>query len=236
LGTGKRRAALHRLSQAAIKQQAWPIAEQIHRVQLSEPTSDLELLRLVDGVLEDYSVAKRPEAALAMLDKLLPELAAGKSPLIEASYPKVASVYEAAGKPEHTFAIYDRQIQRGLLLGDEPGSLATNFNNLAYAFSTTNRRIDEGLLYVRRALALSSVSQDQGRRSGDNHAYIDTQGWLLYRKGDLERAQAEIERSLRHARGATYSLSELYDHLATILEERGKPKEAGWLRVLVAID
>ncbi len=233
-----REEALRQLARAAIKQGALPLAREVGQRLLMQPASDQELIRSVDGVMDDYLQAGAAAQMLPALEELLPEFARGQGVLVELSYPKLSSAYEAAGRAEQSFAVYNRQIQRGLLLGDELGSLTTNLNNLAYAYATTNQRIDEGLSLVRRSLALSAVAAESARatRASDNHALIDTLGWLLYRKGDMAGAQAEIERSIRHARNATYSMEELYEHLAAIYEARGKHAEAGWLRVMIGFD
>jgi tetratricopeptide (TPR) repeat protein len=230
-----REEALRQLARVSLKVGASALALKAGELLIMQPASDQELIRGVDAMLDDYDRAGVPDKALGALETLLPDFAVGHGVLVDLSYPKLASAYESSGQPELAFALYERQIQRGLLLGDELGALTTNLNNLAYSYATTNQRIDAGLILVRRSLALSAVAAETARstRSQDNHALIDTLGWLLYRKGDYAGAQAEIERSIRHARNASYSLDELYEHLAAILDARGKHREAGWMRVMI---
>lgn len=238
-GVGRQQ-ALRRLARAALRAGADKLAYEAHRAMVATPVADDELFSTPARLNDDFLAAGVPDKFLPLLEALLPEYAEGRGVWVDLIHPPLASAYEASGAASQSFALYERMIARGLLLGTDLSGLATNLNNLAYSFATTNQRIDEGLALVRRSLALAAVSTDSPegatqRRQQDNHALIDTHGWLLYRKGDLAGAQAEIERALRHARSAR-DLDELYEHLAEIYEARGRHREAAWLRVLLSAE
>jgi tetratricopeptide (TPR) repeat protein len=56
----------------------------------------------------------------------------------------------------------------------------------------------------------------------DNGAYLDSLGWVYYRMGKLEEAEAFLRRALQQAsRDAT-----IRDHLGDVLSRRGKLREA----------
>lgn len=116
-----------------------------------------------------------------------------------------------AGDPEKAIALYRRYIEETPW---EPGLR----NNLAYLFSKLNREIDEGITLVKSALAAEPTHSP---------FYLDTLGWLLYRKGEFARAETFIRLALSHSHlGYGDSLSECLFHLGVVLDAQGKRMEA----------
>ncbi len=72
-------------------------------------------------------------------------------------------------------------------------------NNFAYLLAVSERRLDEALLYVDKAL----------KSAPETPSYLDTKGWVLYRMGKYEEALKLLEKAaLRDANNA-----EIFDHL-----------------------
>jgi len=97
------------------------------------------------------------------------------------------------------------------------GSLSRNpdhaqtLNYLAYYWSDKNKNLDQALDYVNKAL----------EKEPENGAYLDTLGWIYFRKGDLKKALSQIER-------ASELLSDpvIWEHLGDVYARIGSVKKA----------
>jgi tetratricopeptide (TPR) repeat protein len=176
-------------------------------------------------VLSIYRQSDHNEAGIAFLEKHYPELARGEGHLLdhEDVTGNIASMYDDGGRPERAFSLYRDAISQQLVLDPEGETLSYHSNNLAYIYSTNDAHIDEGLRLIRRTLATQG-----GRKS----IYIDTLGWLLYRRGDLEAAETEIRRAIRSSEPKGEEVptfyDELYAHMSTILGRLGYHSRAAW--------
>lgn len=81
-------------------------------------------------------------------------------------------------------------------------------NNLAYLFSERGTNLKEGLELVQQALALQP----------ENSAFLDTRGWLFYRLGNYEEADAHVSRAIE----LQPEVSELHLHKGQIALARGR--------------
>ena len=93
-------------------------------------------------------------------------------------------------------------------------------NLLAYLYSLEKIRLEDALMLVNLAIIASP----------DNIAYLDTQGWIYFEKGDFKRS-FEIFSYILQLMGANryYSeegFDEIYYHLGMIHEKMGKKEEA----------
>jgi tetratricopeptide (TPR) repeat protein len=105
---------------------------------------------------------------------------------------------------------------------------ATACNDLGYHYAEGNRNLDEAERLVRRALEL-----DRKERGGteveadsdqDNAAFVDSLGWVLFRKGKLAEARRELERAAKLPGGD--SDPTIWDHLGDVLARLNEPTEA----------
>jgi tetratricopeptide (TPR) repeat protein len=101
-------------------------------------------------------------------------------------------------------------LERALLL--RPDDLGTN-NDVAYGWIDRGTRIDEAARMIRQAL---SQEPQQG-------AYLDTYGWLLYKKGEFGEAKKWLLRA-DHARGAVDPV--VRDHLGDTCWRLGEREQA----------
>jgi predicted Zn-dependent protease len=195
-------------------------AEYLNQLAKTASPEDPEVpLRLV---IQCFIEAERAQDGIAFFEEHFPTVAAGTGILGEALIPQTSGLYEAAGHHERAFGLYESAINDLLVRDPTVPGLVVYFNNLAYTFSTTNKQLDRGFDLVRRAIA-SGV--------GRNPSYLDTLGWLHYRRGELDAAETHIGRSLRTANGGQAELKELYEHLIAIKRAKGQSREALWLEV-----
>ena len=166
------------------------------------------------------SHSRGSEAALRFLEEHRPRLVDGRGATWTRFAGLMASAFERTGDPEGAYGFYRDRIWLSRFSRENDLALPIYLNNLAYTFSTTNQNIDEGRDLILRAIVLSNER---------NASYIDTLGWILYRTGDLEAAEAEIRRALRAYSGPPHGLRELLSHLQEILTHRAIYDQAAWL-------
>jgi tetratricopeptide (TPR) repeat protein len=135
-----------------------------------------------------------------------------------------ATAYWGAKKPAEA-----EKLLRAMLDDDPDGAAACN--DLGYYLADQGRDLGEAERLVRHAVA---VDRAQRRKAGsvdpESAAYLDSLGWLLFRRGKLGEARAELEKASRLAEGATDPT--VWDHLGDVLfrlGERAKAK-AAWER------
>ena len=88
----------------------------------------------------------------------------------------------------------------------------TAMNNFAYYLSLRQERLDEA-----EEMALTAISYEP-----ENAAYLDTVGWIYFKKGDYEKAKEYIQSSI-----ATGDASaEVYEHMGDVYEQLEQISEA----------
>ena len=123
----------------------------------------------------------------------------------------MATFQTAAGRPID--AIYQYQS-----LSDKLPGLASARNNLAYHLAVTNLQSEEGLKLVSEALALEPAGAA---------FYLDTRGWLHYRRGDYKKAAKDIDASLRLGPlHRSFTSEESQIHAAEVALKRGQNQKA----------
>jgi tetratricopeptide (TPR) repeat protein len=98
-------------------------------------------------------------------------------------------------------------------------------NDLGYELADQGRRLDEAEQLVRRALELDRARKsDSLEDEGENAAYLDSLGWVLFRKGRFAEAKAAIEQAARMADAASDPV--VWDHLGDVCIRLDQPAEA----------
>jgi tetratricopeptide (TPR) repeat protein len=118
--------------------------------------------------------------------------------------------------------------QLRLILELDPGD-ATAHNDLGYHLAEQNRRLDEAEQLVRRALELDRVRKvgaedDILKGDGDNPAYLDSLGWVLFRRGRLAEAHALLAQAAAAPEAAGDPV--VWDHLGDACARLDRPAEA----------
>jgi tetratricopeptide (TPR) repeat protein len=178
------------------------------------------------------SRAGKHEEAVAACQALLKEYNAGGD-LHDVRY-ALSGAYSSAGK--HDLA--EEQLQ--LILKADPNDATAN-NDLGYQWADRNKNLEEAERMIRKALDLDRRQRSGGPSAGedseqDNAAYVDSLGWVLFRRGRLADARRELERASALSGGDDDPV--VWDHLGDVyfrLKERRKAAEA-WRKALSLYD
>ena len=122
-----------------------------------------------------------------------------------------ALTLEEAGEKEESIIRLKRSIE---LDPGDPEAL----NYLGYMYAEENKNLDEAEALIKKALRISP----------ENGAYIDSLGWVYFKKGMFEEARKELEK----ARAIIGEDPVVYDHLGDVYLKTGsldKAKEA-WIK------
>tara|TARA_R100001143_G_scaffold63592_2_gene73090 strand:- start:32866 stop:34554 length:1689 start_codon:yes stop_codon:yes gene_type:complete len=85
-------------------------------------------------------------------------------------------------------------------------------NNYAYYLSLRNENMDEALEMSKRAVEMEP----------QNASYLDTLGWIYYKKGDFEQALEYIQQAVATGNAS----AEVYEHLGDVYEALGELNNA----------
>ncbi len=91
-------------------------------------------------------------------------------------YFEYGAAAERAGLYDKAAELFEQAIQI------DPANAAEAYNYLGFMWAEQNTHLDEAEDYIRRALAADP----------ENGAYLDSLGWLHYRRGNYEQALAEL--------------------------------------------
>lgn len=106
---------------------------------------------------------------------------------------------------------------------------ATYKNDLGFVWADQNVKLDEAEKLIREALDLDRKAQEKLKAEGaldevrGNAAYIDSLGWVLYRKGKYDEALKLLRQAAEDEDG---NHIEIWDHVADCLLAMGQKKEA----------
>jgi tetratricopeptide (TPR) repeat protein len=112
------------------------------------------------------------------------------------------------------------------VLAEDPDDPGAN-NDLGYIWADHDMNLDEAEKMIRKAL-----DEDRKRRmkdpdanpgAGDNAAYLDSLGWVLFKKKKYQEAKAPLLEAVKDKDGKHV---EIYDHLGDIHMALGEKKEA----------
>jgi Flp pilus assembly protein TadD len=114
-----------------------------------------------------------------------------------------------------------------LVLEEDPDDALAN-NDLGYQWADRSKNLDEAEKMIRKALEVDRKERGGGGVLGpdsdhDNAAYLDSLGWVLFRRGKLGDAREQLERATALPDGADDPT--VWDHLGDVYfrqEEKGK--------------
>jgi tetratricopeptide (TPR) repeat protein len=145
----------------------------------------------------------------------------------------LSNVYSAAKKQGKA----EEQLQ--LILKIDPSNATVN-NDLGYLWAEQNKKLDAAEALIRKAL-----DQDRAQRhespgfnadeDKDNAAFVDSLGWVLFRRGRIDEARKELERAITLGEGDD---PVIYDHLGDVYNRLEMRREASraWRRALELYD
>lgn len=166
---------------------------------------------MVDALASAYQKAGRLPEAIAVLRRAL-----DTAPRDETLLFALGAMYEKSGRFEESIG------QMRQVLAVNPQS-AQAMNFIGYTLADKDMDLDEAERLVRRALELRP----------DNGAYVDSLGWILFKRGELERAVEQLERaeSLMPDAVIAEHLGDVYGKLA-----RRKDAAEAYRRALRVLD
>jgi tetratricopeptide (TPR) repeat protein len=130
----------------------------------------------------------------------------------------LATVYSTARKYEQA------EEQLRLVLELDPAD-AEAHNTLGYELADRGRDLDEAERLIRRALELDRARKsDSLEDEGENAAYLDSLGWVMFRKGRFAEAKALIGRAAEMSSIAADPI--VWDHLGDVCARLDQPAEA----------
>jgi tetratricopeptide (TPR) repeat protein len=150
-------------------------------------------------------------SAIEVFESLL-QGAEPNPPALRSALWELARAYERGGRFEKAVRAFER------LIALDPGHDEA-LNYLGYMLAEKGLRLGEAEVFVRRAL----------EAEGDNGAYLDSLGWILYRKGDYQGALRYLREALERERQRTIdpqdgrqlaayreNLSVIYEHVGDV--------------------
>jgi tetratricopeptide (TPR) repeat protein len=121
----------------------------------------------------------------------------------------LSTVYSSA----HKLAKSEEEL--AIILKMDPNNATAN-NDLGYIWADQGKNLPEAEAMIRKAIDLDRQQRKKAATADsdeDNAAYIDSLGWVLFRRGQVEAARQELERAvaLPDSEDAT-----IYDHLGDV--------------------
>ncbi len=134
----------------------------------------------------------------------------------------LSNVYSAA----HDYPKAERELER--VIEATPDD-AVAYNDLGYIWADQGKNLEKAEAHVRKAIELDrkqkksgpAVATDQDK---DNAAYVDSLGWVLFRRGRLEAARRELEKAVGLPDGADDPV--VWDHLGDVCFRQDEPARA----------
>jgi tetratricopeptide (TPR) repeat protein len=164
-----------------------------------------------------YNILGNHREALKLCDNILAMEKLNESQVFDAELKK-ANCLTLLGR--HTEC--ERLLRR--LLDDHPDDPVL-LNSLGYNLADQNRKLAEAEKLLQRAMELD---KDERRRSGDfdsvSGAILDSQGWLLFRKGSFKAARESLELAVETKEEARSPIA--WDHLGDVCFELNDRKAA----------
>jgi tetratricopeptide (TPR) repeat protein len=114
------------------------------------------------------------------------------------------------------------------LLKREPDN-ATYNNDLGYIWADHDMKLDEAERLIRKAIEQDRKERRTGNpdlkplQDRDNAAYLDSLGWVLFKKKQYKEAKKYLEEAIRQEEGRHL---EIYDHLGDVHKALGEKAEA----------
>jgi tetratricopeptide (TPR) repeat protein len=152
--------------------------------------------------------AKHPQQAVSMFEEALNEAQAENAEILNARF------YFDYGAAADQAGLYDKaaELLRKCIAID-PANAAEAYNYIGYMWTEHNMHLDEAEEMIGRALQVDP----------DNGAYLDSLGWLHYRKGKYEEALNEL---LRAAQNLTRDDPVVFEHIGDTYAKLNRPPQA----------
>jgi tetratricopeptide (TPR) repeat protein len=196
-------------------------------VELSDDRNRLRIRRMRVNVL---TLAERYDQAVAECEAMLKEVGQpGEARDIRYT---LSSVYSAA----HDYPKAEEQLRQ--ILEIDPKDATAN-NDLGYIMADQGKNLEEAEKLIRKAIDLDLDQKKPAPkvRPDDDHenanaAYLDSLGWVLFRRGQTEAARGWLEKASGMSGGAEDPV--VWDHLGDVYYKLEQPARArtAWTKAL----
>ncbi|HEX5273303.1 MAG TPA: tetratricopeptide repeat protein [Gemmataceae bacterium] len=189
---------------------------------------DPSRLRCRETRVRILMMAERYEQAAAECKDLLKDYTAPDE--VREIHHTLSVIYSSA----HEYDKAEEQL-KGMLDAD-PNDATAN-NDLGYLWAEQNKNLERAEAMIRKAIELdrkqrltgTALDADSDR---DNAAYVDSLGWVLFRRGRLDEARQELQKAVALPDGADDPA--VWDHLGDVCARAGDGEKAraAWARAV----
>ncbi len=141
-----------------------------------------------------YFYKKKPTEAIKVYEKILQSNPEHVGALFWLGY-----LYDEAGRRPEAIDVWEK----GLKVND---SYAPILNSLAYVYALRGENLIQAKKMAERAL----------EQEPDNGAYLDSLGWIYFKKGNLDKAKEYLEKAIANIKDP-----EIYEHLGDLYIKLG---------------
>ncbi len=168
-----------------------------------------------------YYHARKFDEALEKMEKLIAEFPTHGFPGKE-----IRKIIRNAQYSVSNIHVLKGDIRRGeeileTIYKEAPDDISVN-NDLGYLYADQGKNLEQAESMIRKALAAEP----------ENGAYLDSLGWVLYKRGKYEEALPYLEKAVKNSPGAGDET--LWEHLGDVQERLKRPGPAleAWKKAL----
>jgi len=165
---------------------------------LENLTTDQQAV-LIQSEAGMLSKVKRNQEAFDLLDKAVRNLP---------NSPELIYDYALSAERIKKYDILESELRNAIK--DKP-DFAAAYNALGYSFADRNIKLDEAIKLIEKALSITP----------NDHYILDSLGWALYRKGNLDKALVYLEEAYK-----VNADPEIAAHLGEVLWQKGEHDKA----------
>ncbi|MGE5194162.1 MAG: tetratricopeptide repeat protein, partial [Deltaproteobacteria bacterium] len=164
------------------------------------------LLRYQEGWV--YYHARQFDEAVSRMEKLIADF----------PEPQVRKIIRRAQYSLSNMHVLKGDIRKGEeileeIYKEDPEDTSVN-NDLGYLYADQGKNLDQAESMIRKALSAEP----------ENGAYLDSLGWVLFKRGKYEDALPYLEKAVKNSPGAGDET--LWEHLADVHERLNRPAQA----------
>jgi tetratricopeptide (TPR) repeat protein len=164
------------------------------------------LLRYQEGWV--YYHAHRFDEAIPLMEKIIADF----------PEPQVRKIVRRAQYSLSNIHVLKGDIRKGEeileeIYKEDPDDTSVN-NDLGYLYADQGKNLEQAETMIRKAVAVEP----------DNGAYLDSLGWVLFKRGKFEEALPYLEKAVKNSPGAGDET--LWEHLADVQEQLNQPAQS----------